>query len=279
MPEVIDALSFSRTRPLLVDGDAIYVTGEDSLRVSSFNSLAGVVLAVEGRFTRMDGVVVPFVERHVPNTDRSVNTTLITLGEGFLGNLQIRATTGAPQRGQCYVFVEVVRGRLGALQPAAAVLGEYVTDVQRVAFPGSPIRSSTDGRGFMRLVVGGDPIAGAECSDTVPTGARWRLVSYSVALVTSAVVANRFPVFTVDDGATVYHASSVGAACVASTTYRVTASAFGVANAQTPLAFGVALPADLIAPAGHRLRTATTALDAGDNYGAPQILVEEWIAG
>ena len=36
---------------------------------------------------------------------------------------------------------------------------------------------------------------------------------------------------------------------------------------------------DLILLAGHRIRTSTSSLQAGDDWGAPQLLVEEWLEG
>jgi len=273
------ALGAVGPRPALVDAAALYVTGEDHLRVTSFNGLAGAELVVEGRFVECAGRLVPFSERHVPASDRTAATTLVTLGEGWLCNLQVRASAGAPLQGQTFVVVELVRGRTGAIQPLACLLEGYVTATQRLAWPGSPIRASIEGRGFLRSFTGTDPAAGAEISETVPAGARWRLVAMSMPFITDATVVNRFPTLVIDDGANAYHESSVGAAAVASTTYRLTAGAFGVATAVTPLAYLIPTPADLLIPAGHRIRTATTGMVAGDNYGAPQMLVEEWIAG
>jgi hypothetical protein len=279
MTDVIDDRIFTRARPGADDGSAIYCTGEESLRVSSFNSAAGVELQLEARFLAANGVFQPTIHRHVPLTTRALQTTILALGDGWLSNLQVRATAGTPQRGQCYVHVELIRGNAGAVQPLGTLLAEYVTDVQRVAWPGSLLRSSVEGRGFMRSFAGTDPGAGVEISEVVPAGARWRPVSASFVLVTSAVVANRFPIVTLDDGVNTYAASSVAAAITASTTARISAGAYGTANSATPLGNVLPLPPDVLMPAGHRIRTATTGLDVGDNYGPPQLLVEEWIAG
>jgi hypothetical protein len=39
----------------------------------------------------------------------------------------------------------------------------------------------------------------------------------------------------------------------------------------------VPIPPDIILSDGDRIRTQTTGIVAGDDWGAPQILVEEWI--
>lgn len=270
---------YARQRPTLVDGDAIYVTGEDHLRLTSFNGLAGVVLALEGRFMRCDGIVVPIVERHIPNTDRTAATVLVTLGEGFLSNLQVRATTGAPQQGQCFVIVELVRGRLQAIQPLGTLLQGYVSDVQRLAWPGSPFVSSVAGTGVLRAIVGNNPAPGAECSDTVPAGSRWRVNSWLTQLTTSVAVANRQVTLIIDDGANILFRIDASAVQLASLIRQYEAYATGVAPDLSGSAFRLPAPFPLDLAAGSRIRTLTAAIDVADDYTAPLILVEERIAG
>jgi hypothetical protein len=73
-----------------------------------------------------------------------------------------------------------------------------------LAFPGVPIASPLDGGGALRSIAGTTPGAGAEISETVPTGARWELLAFQATFVTSAAAANRVPQLTLDDGTTVY---------------------------------------------------------------------------
>jgi hypothetical protein len=279
MIEVLDDRTFTRARPTLVDQDAIYVTGEDHLRLTTFNGLAGVIVALEGRFMDLAGRVTPLVERHIPNTDRTAATSLVTLGEGFLCNVQVRATTGSPQSGQCYAIVELVRGRTGAIQPLATLLGGYVSDVQRLAWPGSPIISSVQGTGIVRAFGGTDPAAGVEISETVPTGARWRLYSFFATLVTSAVVNNRTVTLIIDDGVNTLWTCDASAAQAATLTRNYEAYTTGVAPDLTGSTFRLPAPFPMDLVAGSRIRTSTALLDVGDNWSAPRLMVEERIAG
>jgi hypothetical protein len=270
---------YERMRPTLVDSDAIYCTGEDHLRLTTFNGTAGAILALEGRFMRCDGVVVPIAERQVPTSDRVASVSVVTLAEGYLGNVQLRATTGAPFAGKCYAMVELVRGRTGALQPLGTLLAGYVSDVQRLAWPGSPLRSSVDTPGVSSIITGTDPAAGVECSDAVPAGARWEVLAWMGVLVTSAVVANRVVTLIIDDGASTLWTCDASAAQVASLARNYNAYATGVAPDLTGSTFRMPGPFPLDLPAGARIRTSTALLDAGDNWGAPKILVRERIAG
>jgi hypothetical protein len=173
----------------------------DALRLRVLNSAAGVRLALEGRILRFDGIAHPFAFEFTPTTDRTEATSLALPGDGFLLNLAVRASAGTPRVGQCFCTVEMVRGQTGATSILGALAAGYVTDTQRLPWPGSPTRHSSDGPGVLRGITGTDPAAGVEITEVVPTNARWHLLMMRAALLTSATVANRFPQFVVLAGA------------------------------------------------------------------------------
>jgi hypothetical protein len=132
-------------------------------------------------------------------------------------------------------------------------------------------------QGKIKLITGTDPAAGAEIIETVPAGRRWRVLSVGATLVTNGTVANRRVQWVVDDGANEYFRVVVGSNQTASLTIRYTLSAWtsGHTLRLSAMADGPFLGAYL--PAGHRLRTITDTIDAGDNWGAPIMLVEEFL--
>jgi hypothetical protein len=84
-------------------------------------------------------------------------------------------------------------------------------------------------------------------------------------------------VLTIDDGANIYIATRSNNSQAATNTFTYTAGP-GLTNAaESGFQNQMALPVGLIVPAGHRIGTATFGLDPGDNYSAPQYVVEEWI--
>lgn len=135
------------------------------------------------------------------------------------------------------------------------------------------------GTGIVKQVLSADPAAGAEVSIAVPAGKEWRLISGRVPLVTSATAANRRPHIVMDDGtASVHMRSPAGAVQAASLTVGYNCGP-GIPQdaAAVDGEIRMTLPAcEVYLAAGHRLRTITTALQAGDNYGAVALLVEEW---
>lgn len=256
---------------------AFFFDGQDRLRIRSFGSVTSCVLAVEGRFLGADGRLQGFARVHTPTTDRTLATTSEDFGEGFLLNVQVRATTSAPRVGQVFVILDVVRGLGATIQPIASLWSGYVTDTTPLGWPGVLPARSVDGPGVLRLIAGTDPAAGVEIIETVPTNARWRVLGVRFALTTDATVANREVSLTLDDGATAFNriASRVTQAASLTIIYSASLQAALEAVAQDTERL-IRLPPVLMS-GGFRFRTQTTAIVAGDNYTAPQYLVEEWI--
>lgn len=256
---------------------AIYCGPADILSVVSWSGNTLVTgLTVTGRFLGLDGEVRYFSERHVPNTDRTFNATTHQLGEGWLLSLLIVANS-TPSLGQIFARVGLSRGA-GVATTAHSILAQgVVSNLQGLAWPGSPITDSINRPGFIRELAGTDPAAGVECSDTVPSGARWSLRAYTVPLVADGTAANRFPTLVIDDGSLVMFRAEAPEAVVASQTRTFQASP-GTDRLVSVSGFpSWNVPIGLQMFAGCRIRTSTTNLQAGDNWGSPIILVEEWL--
>lgn len=157
-----------------------------------------------------------------------------------------------------------------AVTVAIAVLSGIRFDAQTIN------RALTLNSGEIVTVIGTDPAAGAEVSQTVPATYYWRIMSARVAFVTDATVANRFPTLTIDDGTTVVGTFATGTAIPASQTAAITwADTSGIIAPAAGLHLAP-FPVSIILPAGYRVRTVTTGIVAGDNYGAPAFLIERW---
>lgn len=258
---------------------SVFMTGEDALQISGWGIVTGASIRVSGRFLGLDGIVRPF-EHDCPLTaDRVIASVARQIGEGWLLNLTARNAGTANAYGQVFARVQVVRG-LGA---SGAVLGTlcagYVTAVQPLAFPGGRVRSTHDGVATIRSITGTDPAAGVEISETVPTGARWRLISFFGELVTDATVANRRATLAIDDGTNLFFRVAINSLQTASLTFRYIFSQAGPDVLSTGNAMVGKTPNDLRLAAGYRIRTITETIQAGDNWAAPQLLVEEFLEG
>lgn len=255
----------------------LYLTGEDNFRLTTWGALANAVVSLEGRLVTPEGCTVPLVESQIPNSDRSAKTSIFPAAEGLLTNVQLRVSTGTSVGGTVAALLEIVRGRDGGVQPIGTLLQGYANSATRLAWPALGIAPLTSGAGRLRAIVGTNPAPGAEISETVPVGARWQLRMFSFVLTASAVVANRAPVLTIDDGANVLWETGSAVLVTASqvATYR--------AGVGVPFftygtrAYHLPLPGTLWLGAGARIRTVTGAIDVGDDYAAPVYHVEEFM--
>ena len=267
-------------------GDAAYAKGNlfsavgQYLRVTSYNAAANVVLNIRHRFVDCDGEIQASAETQTPNTDRSAKSTIIVTPEGWLLGGEIFASGAAPAIGQTFVIVEVVRG-LGSSALALQVLAAgYLNAKQPLVFPNAMIGSSLDGGGALRSIAGTTPAAGAEISETVPTGARWQLLAFRYQLVTSATVANRQSTLLADDGTTNLWYAGGDPVQPASGTFLYSFGAGYTPFGAVPTnATGRSLPTPNFLGAGSRLKTQTLSIQAGDQYSNVQYLVREWLEG
>jgi hypothetical protein len=263
---------------LLPSPSQFFLTGEDRLRVVSANSLAGVALKIQWRTALFTGAVVPTSETHTPNSDRTTKTQDFELGTGSLLNVTVFAGAGSPVSGQTFVMVQIVRGVGAAAIVLGTLLAGYVTSVQALGFPGSPIVASTTGEPVPRAIVGTTPAAGSFVTETCPTGARWEIVTVFAQFTTSGVAGSRQPWFQVN-----YGANPAGV-----TTWDVVVPAANTVD----LTYGQNLnPGENFAntiitmpiPLGQRLRAGdqfflgAVGLLAGDQFTAPVYQVREWL--
>jgi hypothetical protein len=267
--------------PIFVGGSAVYFAGEDVLRLVALNAASGVQLRLAGRFLPAgSGRVVPFNMNLVPTTDRVATSRSTPLGEGWLLDTAVFVSSGTPLIGQTWVRIGISRGQGTGANELGQLACGYVTANRCVSWPLGTQDAPLDGLGALRSITGSVPAAGANISETVPTGARWQLISLATVLTASATVATRVVSLLIDDGTTTVGAFSAQQTQTASQviTYSAAPGAgAGFSNAGN--FFAIQAPMLLQLGAGYRLRTSVTNIQVGDQFTAPQLLVREWIAG
>lgn len=258
---------------------SMYIGRDDVLEIRSFSNTASSVLTVRARILTPDeGVqIIAFTK---PNaTTGNPARVRMALREGFLLSVTAQEDTVSARRGFLFVQVLLVRGGAPASDPAALLISDYIERGKIIGWPYSTFLSPLDGQGFLNNTTGADPAAGAEISQTVTAGQRWRLQAFTFTLVTDATVANRNVSIVLDDGADVFYRAGSNFNQVASTTVVYTASGHGQLGSTLNNVVLIPLPQPCMLFQGWRIRTITGAIAAGDNFGAPEINREEWVEG
>lgn len=262
-----------------VSSGALYMGRDDNLRVTSYNALAAVRVQARWRVLPIDGPAVASADSHVANTDRTAKSSVFITPEGWLLGGEVFVSGAAPLIGQTFVVVELVRGSTGDVQPLQIIAAGYISAKQPLLIPAASIGSSVQGAGAIRSITGTNPAAGAEISETVPTGARWLLRGFTAALVTNATVATRRVALLLDDGAATLIALQATDGQAASLTRSYSGPNVGSYVVAQTSTLGLPFQQGIPLIAGARIRTVTANLDPGDDWGAPQLLVEEFIEG
>jgi len=248
-----------------------------SLVLSARCSVAGVTVRMN--FHRFSASGLPLVAQLTlsPTSDRAESTATVAVAACELLQVTVEISAGSVRRGQCYVQVFTQHDTGASAVITARLIGGYLEDGNRLTWPIDTPQHSLSGRGALRSITGTNPDAGVEISETVPTNARWIVHGVRARLVTDSTVANRVPRFVFTDGTSALINQEVPAAQTASQTrdYNVT----GSGTAQAVVNSNVLVPLPLRVPMlqGWQIVTATANLQAGDNWGAPVLFIEELI--
>lgn len=264
---------------LLRPAHALPLQNDDYLRIRVLG-LGGQTVIVTGRMLTEDGTITTLRYELASSSSWTTFTSDIKpLGAGWLLNLTAILDSSTLGLAQKFVQVELVRGSTAQGGVLAVLIQGAVSSLQRLAWPGSLIVNTLAQPGVVKSIAGTDPAAGVEVSETASGGVLWRLRAFEVTLVTDGTAANRETELVIDDGTTEYARIPTGVNHTATQTRRLSFLQDVPHKAgATALTIVAPLP-DLWLVGGHRIRTVTTNLAAGDNYGAPQYQAEEWLLG
>lgn len=255
---------------------AAYVGKDDSLQIMTACSQGPPLVIVVARTLMPDGSVMPNIWRFTPNLQRTALYTTIPLPECFILSISVQILLTNSGRS---VFAAALLFRGGDISSnVAQVLCEgYVSNNQPLSWPTGVNSDSQNCVGNIRSITGTLPAAGANISETVPVGAKWRPISFQFTLTCAVAVANRFIILTLDDGTNIFGTFPVNLAVTASQVFTATFFTGSGSVTATVLEANISVFLGVLLPSGYRMRTAVSGLQAGDQLSAPQYLVEEWL--
>ena len=254
-----------------------YLQLNDFLFIRTLGNLNGITLFFNYRYLTPQGEIK---EGQLPLTINANPATLsLPLGEAWL--LSFGITPNAFGGAGTWAFLQVGIARNiqnGVPVNFQSVIWQgYVSPSTANGWPNAIAKEIWDGAGALRSITGSTPAAGADISEIVPSNRRWNLLAFHATLTTSAAVANRQPLFFLDDGASTFYFGEPLFSIVAALVVHVTATPNIPSQAplQSFTIFGT-LPLPILLKAGYRIHTNTSSIQAGDQWSAPQYIVQEW---
>lgn len=207
-----------------------------------------------------------------PTNDGILNTDTFSIPDIPIF-LAVVNTSGDYNQGDCFCTVTLLLNGT----PLYVICSGFIYQQRPLSFPTQQAGDTMPARARIKQVSSANPAAGQEISIAVPANRMWRLIGMRFQLVCAAAAASRrvHIVVDLDDGGTEFNAFS-DVDQIISETKNYTAAQFGDLPDRTddddiliPIAH------ELYIPDGGTIYTKTTNLNAGDNFSAADLLVEE----
>jgi hypothetical protein len=254
----------------------IYLQKNDQLVLQTLSNSNNFPFAVSWRILQPNGEITEGVFNGTAQS--SPSSFVLGAFEGWLLSLSAAANGAQPAGTWCFLQVFIGRNPAGGSSPQVYgnIWEGYIFHIAATGWPGSVAQRITDGAGTIRSITGSTPAAGADISETVPANRRWTLLSIRAQLTTTATVANRMVAYRATDGVNTlwFSFNSVAQAASLINTYTgfPGATFFNDASGHFILPF----PQPFVLKGGFVISTNTIALQAADQWTAPQYEVIEW---
>lgn len=253
------------------------VQDQDELRFGVTTGIASIVVACAGILRNDNGEDSAFNMVVAATSDRVETVLQNNIGAGTILHCQSALVSGTNVDRGIFVNARIVREAGATDQPQFTLFSGYLDGGHQPSFPYDTLRAPLEGPGRIRSITGTNPAANTEITETVPAGALWRLLGTRFQLVTDANVANRTATLIVDDGTNTIWQADANATQAAGVTRNYNFFPWST----LPTAAGTEIfgfvPPNMLLQAGFRIRTSTANIQVTDNYGAPILLVEEWL--
>lgn len=246
-----------------------FVVSNSDANVNTMQFFARILLAATGQVSYHQWNITTGIVR-------AVQSLTVDLPEGYLLSLTAIGL-GGTNRGRCYVQAIIVRGSVAGANAYIQLISDYFVRGHNPAWPVGEYISSVEGAGWARGIAGTIPGAGNNLTETVPTGARWRLKSLRFRFTTSATVATRSMRVTLGSAGGSYWLGIFNISQAASTIqdYSVGIGISPLIDAAAA-AVNAGLPENLMF-AADTLATSVVNIQAGDLFSGFEYAVEEWI--
>lgn len=256
----------------------VYIGRDDQLFLICMSSQANEIVTANIRLLLPNGVIVPTQVKVPLPTAYTQVTQLIPLAEGYLLTAGMAASL-ASVRGQTFARLAIVRAG-SQLQTVYEVLcADYINSSAPLGFPFGRVIDPLEGPGNLRRISVTTPGAGADWSQAVPTGARWRLAHLRALLTTAVAAGARNPHLQGVDGAVIFESIPSPADQAASLAVEYTISDAFLAGSAAAASNVWSVDQPFMLDAGWTLRVLTANIQGADQWTAVVIVVEEWLRG
>lgn len=256
----------------------VYVTQDDIIVAKVWSPGATSAVNVSIRMQMPDGrIVASFYQYSFSTVGGTPAQQVVDQNEGFVLSATVE-TPGAPS-GQCYVQLQIVRGRGTGDQCAGQLLcAGYPGAGFAIGFPQTPATTPLAGLGQSVTSTVANPAAGADWSYTVPAGISETLISVRAVLTTGGAALTAPVILRISSptGQIILDAAALSAQGAGATvTYVWSAGAQSTSSANFQQ---MSLPTGLRLMPGSTIQTISAGIVAADQWSAITISYTQFIS-
>lgn len=255
----------------------LFVDGREVLEVSAITNTGGGTLGIHARLVTPQGELTHAVYSFIPAASGQLNSDVFKLARGVLTSVFIHQTAGNISQPAVWVRVSLVRRLVSSILASGRLTSGYVYTGHPLAWPPATLHSSLEGPGAIRARQTPDPGAGAQVQHITEANARTLIRSIRFTLVTSAVAGNRNVSIECQVGGLVQFRVPSQSAQAAGLTHNYNVVPGATAQAVVGVEHVIPWPLDYMLPELATIQTAVAGMDAGDNFGAANLVTEEWL--
>lgn len=255
---------------------AFYISPEDRVTVWVLTDLPGLTIYIQLRMLMPTGEVQLIPYEFIPQSTLNWYPAYeLPPWEGYLLGALCFSTN--PQRGQCFVSVQVMRSAPpGLIQAGIVLMQGYINTQNVLSYPTSPLQSTFSGRGAFLTITEPNQI-GTNMVLPSPVNTLWRVCSLTFQLNTDATAGNRTAAITLNDRSGLVVGFWNSTLEQSASTDVIYGFSCGGASSAVGINANIAGPTDLFIPEQGSIRTEIQGMTATDQIVNIAMLVEEWM--
>ena len=266
--------------PTLIQAAGPRVQNGDWLALTLTTSDATGSVEINGRILTDQAEIVPFTQLMTFSGTGSQTAIVARLGGGWLQGFSVHRVSGTLTDGEVVAAVHLGTGEGATARYECCLASGEITNIRSLGMGAFLIRGPevTTTTTVTAVIATAAPAAGVEMSFTVTAAQAWEIFSMQGKLVTSATVATRTVAVRCDDTTNKgFYLESTTTQTATVTKYYNFSPVGAMWTAATSNIYMISIP-PVILPAGARIRTDTSGLQATDQWSECTLVYRQYSA-
>jgi hypothetical protein len=263
----------------MIHGQMKWVEKDSFLRITVLSPLMVSKMAVRVRQYTAQGKLIRIEQTFDVTSSSTKQSFFLPLVEGWIESISVGDSNFIVLPGRVFVQIAIQADKDKNNLPHTILAADYFISLSGLQWPGTPIRSPREGRGFLTATSIGNPAAGANFSWIQDTATVRRIYGAGFRLVTNATVGSRRAVLEIEISGILAFSLVAVATQAENSTVDYSFSSVGTDRSYVGVqsTFSSAFPPDLYLKPDDIIRSRIDGMQAGDQISNIVGVYEEWV--